>query len=219
MKLSKLIANATDKTKFTRLEDFIRFAHSFLDFAADGLQARIVCRKEIHYQFWQYKSDGTHNFTRPINTQLMLGESMIETCGFDERSADDALRVRSNPVQPGLGLERIPMSESPALDNLSLPLANKVRWEPERKTLVLEDIPSASELRQLQQAVKSDKDREAVDNFWRGTRPVGIAPKLPGEFAAPIRLPRLVVKQDDRRRLLEPIELDQFEWDLNRCDP
>lgn len=154
-----------------------------------------------------------------IETASKLRDKMIETCGFDERSADDALRVRSNPVQPGLGLERIPMSESPALDNLSLPLANKVRWEPETQSLVLEDIPSASELRQLQQAVKSDKDREAVDDFWRETRPVGIAPKLPGEFAAPIRLPRLVVKQDDRRRLLEPIELDQFEWDLDRCDP
>jgi len=74
MKLSKIIALATDKTKFTRIEDFIFFARTYLEFTAGGLQARIVCRKEEHYQFWQYKVDGTHNFTRPINTHLMLDE-------------------------------------------------------------------------------------------------------------------------------------------------
>lgn len=118
-----------------------------------------------------------------VETAKKLRDKMIETCGFDERSADDALRVRMTAVQPSLGLDRIPLSEPPAQDKLSTTFSSKVRWEPETNKLVLEDMPSASELRQLQEAVQSKKDRVAVDNYWRDIRPVGITAKLPGEFA------------------------------------
>jgi hypothetical protein len=71
MTLKKLVARATDKTRFVRLEDFIDFAKAFLDFSASGLQAMIVSRNEPHYNFWQFKSDGSFNISRPVNAELM----------------------------------------------------------------------------------------------------------------------------------------------------
>lgn len=71
MSLKKLVARATNKERFTQIEDFVEFALAFLDFAAAGLQAVIVSRNEPHYHFWQFKSDGSFNVSRPVNSSLM----------------------------------------------------------------------------------------------------------------------------------------------------
>jgi len=39
------------------------------------------------------------------------------------------------------------------------------------------------------------------------------------QYAQPVRVPQLVVWDGDRYRLFEPWELDEFEWNLNDCDP
>jgi hypothetical protein len=72
MSLKKLVAAATDKTRFERIEDFVLFASAFLEFSGGGLQARIVSRNEPNYQFWQFKADGAYGVSRPINTALMF---------------------------------------------------------------------------------------------------------------------------------------------------
>jgi hypothetical protein len=72
MTLKKLLALATDKERFSSLGQFLEFGRTFLDFAGTGIQAVIVSRNEPHYNFWQYKSDGNYNVTRPINASLML---------------------------------------------------------------------------------------------------------------------------------------------------
>ena len=71
MSLKKLVVRATDKKCFSKIEDFVDFALAILDFAASGLQAVIVSRNEPHYNFWQFKSDGSYNISRPINSSLM----------------------------------------------------------------------------------------------------------------------------------------------------
>jgi hypothetical protein len=71
MTLKKLVQRATDKQRFTKLEDFVDFALAVLDFASKSLQAVIVSRNEPHYNFWQFKSDGSYNVSRPINSTLM----------------------------------------------------------------------------------------------------------------------------------------------------
>lgn len=154
-----------------------------------------------------------------VHTAMQLRDRMVETCGFDERSAAEALRVKVNAAQPGLGFSRIPMTKPPAPDKMTPTLSNKVRWESTTNSLVLEDLPTPSELRQLQAAVDNEEDKKAIDDYWLTERPAGIVPKLPGEFALPFRMPRLTVRINSRRSLLEPIELEQFEWDLNTCEP
>ena len=78
MTLKKLVQRATDKQRFTKLEDFVDFALAVLDFASKNLQAVIVSRNEPHYNFWQFKSDGSYNVSRPINSTLMYAAGDAE---------------------------------------------------------------------------------------------------------------------------------------------
>jgi hypothetical protein len=78
MTLKRLVAVASNKERFNGLGEFIDFGRRFLGFASTGLQATIVSRNEPHYHFWQYKSDGSYNVTRPLNANLMYS---AEECG------------------------------------------------------------------------------------------------------------------------------------------
>ncbi len=54
----------------TTLQEYEDFAEAFLDFAEQGLQARIVCQNEVNYQFFQYREECSYNISRPINSDL-----------------------------------------------------------------------------------------------------------------------------------------------------
>ena len=72
MTFKQLRSHASDKTKFTEINDYTNFCREYLAFARNGLQAVIVSRNETHYRFYQYKQDGDYNITRPINSDIML---------------------------------------------------------------------------------------------------------------------------------------------------
>ncbi len=72
MTLQRLVEHAADKQRFQKIEDYIEFARAFLDYAGGNLQAVIVSCNEPHYNFWQFKKEGSHNITRPINSNLMF---------------------------------------------------------------------------------------------------------------------------------------------------
>ena len=72
MRLVSLVEQATDKTRFGSIEDYVEFARSFLGYTAEHLQAVIVSRNETHYRFWQFRKEGHYNLTRPINANLMF---------------------------------------------------------------------------------------------------------------------------------------------------
>ena len=59
------------KNQFAEIQDYIDFARRYLAFAKRGLQAVIISQNEQRYRFFQYKSDGHFNITRPINAELM----------------------------------------------------------------------------------------------------------------------------------------------------
>lgn len=71
MKLNKLVDMALNKDNFLTIEDYMEFPKHYLEFIKNNLQAVIVSKNEHHYQFFQYKSDGTYNVTRPINSNLL----------------------------------------------------------------------------------------------------------------------------------------------------
>lgn len=71
MNLNELVTNVCDKERFLKPNDYIEFALKYLEFIKTNLQAVIVSRNENHYQFFQYKQDGTYNVTRPINSNLL----------------------------------------------------------------------------------------------------------------------------------------------------
>ena len=72
MTLQRLVEHASDKQRFQSIADYIEFARAFLDYVSGNLQAVIVSRNEPHYNFWQFKEEGSHNITRPINSNLMF---------------------------------------------------------------------------------------------------------------------------------------------------
>ena len=78
MNLNKLVAGACDKKRFIQISDYIDFALGYLEFIKTNLQAVIVSRNENHYQFFQYKKDGTYNVTRPINSNLLYNLEEFE---------------------------------------------------------------------------------------------------------------------------------------------
>lgn len=152
-----------------------------------------------------------------VRTAMQLRDRMVETCGFDERSAEEALRVTATQTQERLGLGRIPLSAAPAPGSLPPELAQKTRYDEASKTLVLTDLLDRHEVQTLCESLTEPADRETVETFWQRERPVGIAVKPLGQYAKPFRVPRLVIKQGNHRSLLEPEELDTFSWDLDEC--
>jgi type III restriction enzyme len=152
-----------------------------------------------------------------VKTAMKLRDKMVETCGFDERSADDALRVKVTPRQPNLGLDRMKLSKPPEPEQMPPSLAGKVHWEPESSELVFNAAPTAAEMRQLQVKVATEEDKAAVDTYWNDNKPVGVSPRSLGDFAKPVSVPRLVVRRNAQRSLLEPIELDTFSWNMDDC--
>jgi hypothetical protein len=78
-----LIHLACTKSNFTTLEEYLNFSCKFLDWTKSGLQAVIVCQNEPHYQYWQYKAEGSFNVTRPINSEIMYTHSDMECLRTD----------------------------------------------------------------------------------------------------------------------------------------
>lgn len=74
----ELMEYATDRQKFRTLRNYVDFAMAYLDFASQGLQAKIVCQNENAYQFFQYREDCTYNITRPINADLFFSPEEAE---------------------------------------------------------------------------------------------------------------------------------------------
>ncbi len=154
-----------------------------------------------------------------VRTAMQLRDRMVETCGFDDRSADEALRVCSASGQGWLGLARIPLTAPPPAATLPPALAEKTRYDGPSHTLIVKDALERSEVQALRDVMTEPADRAAVEAYWEAQRPVGIAVKPLGQYAKPLLVPRLIVKQGDRRTLFEPVELDHFAWELDRCDP
>jgi type III restriction enzyme len=150
-------------------------------------------------------------------TANQLRDKLVETCGFDDRSAADALRVQAD-LRVGLGLARMPVVVPPAMDSLPATLVNRVRYEAESRSLVFTDLPTAGEARLLRDSLADERDRRALDEFWDRERPFGTTTEPLTQVARPLLVPRLALRVNNRLSLLEPTELDEFSWDLNGCN-
>jgi len=74
VRLNELVSTAIVKDNFLTIQKYIDFTLNYLEFIADtnNIQATIISQNENHYQFIQYKKDGSFNVTRPLNSKLML---------------------------------------------------------------------------------------------------------------------------------------------------
>ena len=97
MSLEDLVNHATDKERFHTVENYIEFCSRYLDFVDTGLQARIVSQNESHYQFFQYRQEGSFNITRPLNSRLMFDAEGFALGVRDFRSTIEQLRDGQRP--------------------------------------------------------------------------------------------------------------------------
>lgn len=103
MKLDKLVEHVLDKDNFLTIEDYLEFPKLYLEFIKKNLQAVIVSKNENHYQFFQYKKDGTYNVTRPINSNLLYSFEEFELLSGDfkyliENIRDEDVDIPKNRI-------------------------------------------------------------------------------------------------------------------------
>ena len=133
MNLADLVAHATDKDRFRTIESYIAFCSMYLEFVETGLQARIVAQNETHYQFFQYRQEGSFNISRPLNSLLMYDAvsfsseasrfmQVFEQLKDGEHPASDSLR--QNIIR---SIYTIQQSIGAALDALPAGMANQAR--------------------------------------------------------------------------------------------
>jgi len=132
MNLSDLVNHATDKERFHSIEQYARFCASYLEYVDTGLQARIVSQNESHYQFFQYRKEGSFNITRPLNSRLMYDAQdfaeaakrftmTLEQLREGQRPSDD---LRENLIRTIYTLQQ---SIGAALDGLPAGKSNQAR--------------------------------------------------------------------------------------------
>ncbi len=155
-----------------------------------------------------------------IRTAKGLRDSLVERCGFDADSVADAFRVHDTTnAQRPMALAAIPFVEQPRLDSLPISLKEKVEYDPNAQVLRIHGSLSRDETIAIRDAAKTLQDQAAVETHWQRERSSGVASKKLDEYADPIIVPRLAVRSGDRIMLFEPEELDEFDWDLDACDP
>jgi len=78
---------ATQKDKFTTINDYISFGRAYLEYRnKEGFQAEIVSRNTPQYRFFQYRKDADYQITRPINSLLFYDEENYDAGVKDFRA-------------------------------------------------------------------------------------------------------------------------------------
>ena len=132
MSLSDLVSHATDKERFHTVEQYIDFCTRYLEYVDTGLQARIVSQNESHYQFFQYRKEGSFNITRPVNSRLMYDSEGFAHAAQQFRMTLEQLRdgqrpsgdLRENLIRTIYTLQQ---SIGAALDGLPAGKSNQAR--------------------------------------------------------------------------------------------
>lgn len=132
MNLTDLVAHATDKERFHTVDNYIAFCARYLEYVETGLQARIVSQNESHYQFFQYRQDGSFNITRPLNSRLMYDAELFTNAAYqftqtleqlkDSEQASDELR--QNVIRT---IYTVQQSIGATLDALPSGMSNQAR--------------------------------------------------------------------------------------------
>ena len=154
-----------------------------------------------------------------IETAKKLRDGLVQWCGFDEDSVRDAFRVHQDSEPLGLlPVAVIRLSAPPDVSHLSLAVRAKVEYDSESSILHVHEPLERLETVALRDSVAAPADKAAVEEYWQSQRLTGSAPKRLDQYAAPVRVPQLVVRDGDRSYLFEPHELEEFAWNLDGCD-
>lgn len=154
-----------------------------------------------------------------VKTAKSLCDSLVSRCGFDAETVGDAFRVhRKADAQGLLPVAAIPVSGP--VDPASLPtnVRGKVEYDGGSGALHVRAPLTREETMALRDALPMLTDRAAVEQYWQAERAVGTAAKALDQYAQPVNVPQLIVRDGNRCHLFEPEELDEFTWNLDQCD-
>jgi len=132
MSLADLVAHATDKERFHTVDNYLTFCARYLEYVETGLQARIVSQNESHYQFFQYRQDGSFNITRPLNSRLMYDADSFTNAAYQFTQTLEQLKdseqpsdeLRQNVIRT---IYTVQQSIGAALDALPSGMSNQAR--------------------------------------------------------------------------------------------
>lgn len=132
MNINALIEHTIDKSNFLSVQAFLEYTIRFLEYIDSNLQARIISQNENHYEFLQYREDGSFNISRPINSRLMYGaedfSSVINTFpAILQRIQDRELPTDAHRTELTRAIYTIQQSIGAALDALPAGKANQAR--------------------------------------------------------------------------------------------
>ncbi|MCE9590081.1 MAG: DEAD/DEAH box helicase family protein [Planctomycetes bacterium] len=152
-------------------------------------------------------------------TANRLCDGLVSRCGFDAESVGDAFRVhRRVDAQGLLPVATIPVSAAPDPAQLPEAVRGKVEYDAGSGTLHVREPLTRDETIALRDSLGTLTDRAAVEQYWHSERGVGTAAKKLDDYATPLRVPQLIVRDGQRSYLFEPEELDEFSWNLNACE-
>jgi hypothetical protein len=132
MSLKKIIAQAADKSRFKTISDYIGFCACYLEFIEAGLQARIVSQNESHYEFFQYRKEGSFNITRPLNSRLMYDAEGFQYGALQFKETLNQLKEGERPTDEARDnlvrlIYTLQQSIGAALDGLPSGESNRAR--------------------------------------------------------------------------------------------
>lgn len=155
-----------------------------------------------------------------VETAKNLCDSLVSRCGFDADTVGDAFRVhRHRDAQGQLPVAAIPVSEPVNVADLPGDVRGLVDYDAESGTIHVREPLTREQTATLRDAMGTLTDRAAVEEYWQTERGVGTAAKPLDEYAEPLPVPQLIVKDGKRSYLFEPEELDEFTWNLDQCAP
>lgn len=106
------------------------------------------------------------------------------------------------------------------VDPASLPadVRGKVEYDEASGALHVRAALTREETISLRDALPTLTDRAAVERYWQTERAVGTAAKALDQYAQPVKVPQLIVRDGKRYYLFEPEELDEYTWNLDQCE-
>jgi type III restriction enzyme len=149
-------------------------------------------------------------------TAKKLTDGLVLYCGFDRDSVRDVFQYRREIPRPLLPLTLWTIALDKPIDIKKLPetIRQKIIYDPKtnivsiQKNLTREDYLSI-------QNISPPENYPALEESWKRECLANI--KF-DELVQPIRIPQMMVVDGNQKYLFDPIEIEEFHWELNRCD-
>ena len=156
-----------------------------------------------------------------VQTAKNLCDSLVSRCGFDVESVSDAFRVHRHvdSARAAGSCDDSRFGNRPTAEQLPPAVRDKVEYDAGSGTLHVREPLTREETVALRDSLEAPTDRAAVEEYWQAERGVGTVAKNLDQYAEPVRVPQLIVRDGERSYLFEPEELDEFAWNLDQCDP